>query len=88
MCARVALSWIQYHFVSLPLSKLHYTLHYRLAWNAKWVPFVTRLLGVINPTNETDILSKLQCEVSVVYSRPGAITQRWHADGPHIGKLI
>ena len=35
------------------------------------------LKGALGPTEEIDF------DISVVYSRPGAINQRWHADGNH-----
>ncbi|EDQ87172.1 uncharacterized protein MONBRDRAFT_33513 [Monosiga brevicollis MX1] len=44
-----------------------------LAATAPWVPIIKHLLGV-----------DFKCQVSVVYSRPGAEEQTWHADGPHI----
>jgi hypothetical protein len=43
---------------------------------APWYPVVKAVLG---PRSEWEV------EVSVVYSRPGAPEQGWHADGPHVG---
>eukprot|EP00055_Hartaetosiga_balthica_P002651 m.4721 g.4721 ORF g.4721 m.4721 type:complete len:237 (+) comp2281_c0_seq1:616-1326(+) len=40
-----------------------------------WVSLMKAMLG-------NDVV----CDVSLVYSRPGATEQTWHADGPHIGK--
>lgn len=43
---------------------------------APWYSVVEAVLG---PRSEWEV------EVSVVYSRPGAPEQGWHADGPHVG---
>ena len=42
-------------------------------WGA-WTPLVRAALG-----------RDLKCQVSVVYSRPGADAQDWHSDGKHLG---
>eukprot|EP00730_Choanoeca_flexa_P002733 TRINITY_DN11154_c0_g1_i1.p1 TRINITY_DN11154_c0_g1~~TRINITY_DN11154_c0_g1_i1.p1 ORF type:complete len:370 (+),score=55.36 TRINITY_DN11154_c0_g1_i1:1608-2717(+) len=41
---------------------------------APWLPLIRDILG-----------QDCQCQVSVVYSKPGAGEQTWHADGPHLG---
>lgn len=51
----------------------------RVALSGPWVPFVCEALDVTE-------ISCLTTAVSVVYSRPGACEQGWHADGPHVGK--
>ena len=48
---------------------------YRLAAAAPWRPIIEQMLG-----------ADVQCEVSVVYSRPGADVQEWHTDGAHLGR--
>eukprot|EP00056_Hartaetosiga_gracilis_P001274 m.43903 g.43903 ORF g.43903 m.43903 type:complete len:375 (-) comp10571_c0_seq1:121-1245(-) len=46
-----------------------------LAKEGAWVPLMKSMLG-----------DDVTCDVSLVYSRPGAREQTWHADGPHLGK--
>lgn len=46
-----------------------------LARTAAWVPVVEHFLGDV---------TTLHIAISVVYSRPGAPDQYWHADGPHL----
>uniref|UniRef100_A0A7S1ZJE2 Phytanoyl-CoA dioxygenase n=1 Tax=Trieres chinensis TaxID=1514140 RepID=A0A7S1ZJE2_TRICV len=41
---------------------------------------MTLLSGILGPSNEMDF------DMSVVYSRPGAINQRWHSDGAHLNE--
>eukprot|EP00298_Acanthocystis_sp_HF-20_P004363 c14697_g1_i1.p1 GENE.c14697_g1_i1~~c14697_g1_i1.p1 ORF type:complete len:366 (+),score=153.40 c14697_g1_i1:91-1188(+) len=40
-----------------------------------WVPLISRILG-----------PNFKCQVSVIYSRPGAPDQSWHSDGDHLGR--
>ena len=51
-----------------------------ISHKAPWMYIVKSLLS--NRQKDEDILYNV--EVSVVYSRPGAPHQDWHADGPHI----
>ena len=44
-----------------------------LAREAPWVPLIRAALG-----------DDWSCQVSLVYSRPGAPDQRWHSDGAHV----
>ena len=50
----------------------------RVAREAPWTPLVARVLGGRG--------RGVRLWVSVVYSRPGAPPQEWHADGPHVGR--
>lgn len=47
----------------------HKIIH-NVAFHGAWMPVITSLLG-------EDVL----CDTSVIYSRPGAADQEWHADG-------
>ena len=50
----------------------------RVAREAPWTPLIERVLGGRG--------HGVRLWVSVVYSRPGAPPQEWHADGPHVGR--
>jgi len=47
-----------------------------LAESGPWMALVKDMLG-----------NSIHWAASVVYSKPGATDQDWHADGPHIGKI-
>ncbi|KAI8591389.1 hypothetical protein BDZ88DRAFT_505451 [Geranomyces variabilis] len=47
----------------------------RIVQNGPWMPLIRKLLHADAATGP------VPCAVSVVYSRPGADTQSWHADG-------
>ena len=51
----------------------------RVAREAPWTALVTSMLGSGRGQG-------VRLWVSVVYSRPGAPPQEWHADGPHVGR--
>ena len=60
----------------------------RFAHDAEWMPLVRQILNLRSVNNcerEADVVRDYEVDVSVVYSRPGAGYQDWHADGPHLG---
>jgi len=48
----------------------------RIAWEGPWVPLIRGALG-----------EDAKCMCGVVYSRPGAPEQAWHADGGHLSRV-
>ncbi|KAJ3178161.1 hypothetical protein HDU87_003713 [Geranomyces variabilis] len=50
----------------------------RIVQNGVWMPLIRKLL---HADADDDDARPVPCAVSVVYSRPGADTQSWHADG-------